>query len=220
MRVSMKLTRLSCEAMLKGASAAHPFTVRADEIAQRVDEPVDRRRDLDVDIDQVAGAPGDGEHAQGVTHGRSLDRDQVVLAEHPAWRDQGVTIRLARVEQQGAGVAARALGPGPRQLNRHRASRQLLHPDLDPLVIVHHDALDARQEADRGAVGLVAARLGDDHLVLVRQFRHGSRTVTLEIPGGLVEGRAQLCHVCDQIVRPQRDLRSALPEIVAYLGLK
>lgn len=33
----------------------------------------------------------------------------------------------------------------------------------------------------------VVALTTDDQLVMVRQFRHGSRSVTLEIPGGLVD---------------------------------
>ncbi len=33
----------------------------------------------------------------------------------------------------------------------------------------------------------IVALTRDEHLVLVRQFRHGSRTVTLEIPGGLID---------------------------------
>ena len=33
----------------------------------------------------------------------------------------------------------------------------------------------------------IVALTQDEHLVLVRQFRHGSRVVTLEIPGGLVD---------------------------------
>ncbi|MEM9174553.1 MAG: NUDIX hydrolase [Myxococcota bacterium] len=33
----------------------------------------------------------------------------------------------------------------------------------------------------------VVALTRDEQLVLVRQFRHGSRTVTLEIPGGLID---------------------------------
>jgi ADP-ribose pyrophosphatase len=33
----------------------------------------------------------------------------------------------------------------------------------------------------------VVPRTTDGHLVMVRQFRHGSRSVTLEIPGGMVD---------------------------------
>ena len=33
----------------------------------------------------------------------------------------------------------------------------------------------------------IVALTRDEHFVLVRQFRHGSRTVTLEIPGGLID---------------------------------
>ena len=33
----------------------------------------------------------------------------------------------------------------------------------------------------------VVALTEQDELVMVRQFRHGSRAVTLEIPGGLVD---------------------------------
>ncbi len=33
----------------------------------------------------------------------------------------------------------------------------------------------------------VVALTGEDELVMIRQFRHGSRVVTLEIPGGLVD---------------------------------
>ena len=33
----------------------------------------------------------------------------------------------------------------------------------------------------------IVALTRDENLVLVRQFRHGSRTVTLEIPGGLID---------------------------------
>lgn len=33
----------------------------------------------------------------------------------------------------------------------------------------------------------IVALTRDEQLVLVRQFRHGSRTVTLEIPGGLID---------------------------------
>lgn len=33
----------------------------------------------------------------------------------------------------------------------------------------------------------VVPRTADGHVVMVRQFRHGSRSVTLEIPGGMVD---------------------------------
>ncbi len=48
----------------------------------------------------------------------------------------------------------------------------------------------------------VVAITPDDHVVMIEQFRHGSNTVELEIPGGMMDP-----HEADPVVAGQRELR-------------
>ena len=61
-------------------------------------------------------------------------------------------------------------------LRRDRAESPRTHEDYDFYVLECRDWVN------------VIPLTSDNDVVLIRQYRHGTRTITLEIPGGIIEG--------------------------------